>query len=309
MIDETIYRLLRNSDDYIKIFIIIWIKTREIYLDYNQNNNNSLHKKIESLHNFCHVIRKKCEKTNKMLKFSKILKFIEKECRNNRDKIDKIYNITSILKMFDLPKPLNEIIDTLGLSNPDESDFANVINDLFDEEVNIKEIVTDTKNDEGTLAELVNERISKLQDIPINDRKEVQIKKINKIKNFIDIEESSTDNKIIVNEKHKNNKIIEIINDDYDSKNNLKNNIKNNPITNENSKNDTVISNNEISFINAKESLNPRPNTQVKRDSIHLFFSNQDKNKKNEVITNSNLNNLKNGQKKIAIDLSSFGIK
>ena len=37
-------------------------------------------------------------------------------------------NITSIMRMFDLPKPVEELIDTIGLGSPEDNEFANVIN-------------------------------------------------------------------------------------------------------------------------------------------------------------------------------------
>jgi hypothetical protein len=270
MIDEAIHRLLKNSDDYIKIFIIIWIKTREIYLDYNKNNKISLHKRIESLSNFCSIIRKRCEKSGKLINLSKILKYIEIECKNNKDKIDKLYNITTLLKMFDLPKPISELIDTLGLANPEENDFANVINELFDDDINIKQIVEDSKNGEGTLIELVNgkcdkDKLNKLQDIPL--RNEVQSK------NLVVINKKISDNSIVENNESKQITKKENTNTDRSlQQKNIPNNQQNIP-------------------------------QQNKRDSIHQYFSN--KNIKNEIISS---NNIKNGQKKISIDLSAFGL-
>ena len=196
MIDEAIHNVLKNSDEYIKIFIIIWIKIREIYLDYNKNDKVSLHKRIDSLSNFCRVIRKRAEKTPKLASLSKFLKFIEMECKTNREKIDKLYNITALLKMFDLPKPVNDVIDSLGLNSGDDNEFANVINELFEEDINFKKL-EGTNNEEGTLFEYINKKYDKgfsdkdsdslkkfnqLQDIPIGTPK-IQEKQFTIIKN------------------------------------------------------------------------------------------------------------------------------
>lgn len=178
MIDEAIYRLLKNSDDYIKIFIIIWIKIREIYLDDSKNNKVTLHKRMQSLSNFCNVIRRRCEKTGKLTKLTKLLRYIENECKNNKEKIDKLHNITALLKMFDLPKPVSDLIDNLGLSNPVENDFADVINGLFEEDININDVIEETKVEEIKEENIPNKPDEKLEVSELQNKNIIIIPKI-----------------------------------------------------------------------------------------------------------------------------------
>ncbi len=160
MLNNFIVNFLKGSDEYAKILIIIWLKLRDIYLEEKSNEKVSLNKRVESLRKFCRTIRKRCQKANKLPKFSRFLKSIEVECQNSKEMLYKLSNITSIMRMFDIPKPIEDLIDTIGLGNPEDNEFANVINELFEENIELNKI-DEQQIEEGTLVNYVNRKYDK----------------------------------------------------------------------------------------------------------------------------------------------------
>ncbi len=188
MINDIMKMFLTKSEDYAKIFIVIWLKLREIYL-LDNNDKVSLNKKVESLSKFCRTIRKRCYKAKKLPNFSKFLKRIENECKNSKQIIEKLGSITMILKMFDLPKPIEKIIDSLGLVSNDDNEFANVINELFDENVELEKIEEqpDLQEQEGTLIDYINKKYDKNNPEKIIEERYVKVEKptITEIQNIV----------------------------------------------------------------------------------------------------------------------------
>jgi len=169
--------LLKSSDEYAKILIIVWMKLREIYLESDKKDKVSLNKRIDSLIKFCRTVRKRCERVRKLPKLSKYLRTIEYKFRDGKETIDKISGITAILRMLDLPKPVNNLIDSLGLGNMEDNEFANVINELFEENGALEQLqsIDDHNNEEGTLVDYINKKYNK------NIKKDIKIKKIETI--------------------------------------------------------------------------------------------------------------------------------
>lgn len=151
---------LKKSDEYAKILIIVWMKLREIYLESGKDDKVSLNKRVESLRKFCRTIRKRCEKARKLPKLIKFLAKIENECRNGKETIDKLSHVSAIMKMFDLPKPVTNLMDSLGLGNIEDNEFASVINELFEENIDLNKI-DDGNVEEGTLVDYINRKYDK----------------------------------------------------------------------------------------------------------------------------------------------------
>lgn len=168
MFNNLIGNFLKGSDEYAKILIIIWLKLRDIYLEQKSNEKVSLNKRVESLRKFCRTIRKRCQKANKLPKFSKFLKNIEVECQNSKEMLYKLSNITAIMRMFDIPKPIEDLIDTIGLGNPEDNEFANVINELFEENIELNKI-DEQQIEEGTLVNYVNKKYDKHTGINVKE--------------------------------------------------------------------------------------------------------------------------------------------
>lgn len=180
MFNQIMHSLLKNSDEYAKILIIVWMKLREIYLESSKNDNVSLNKRIQSLEKFCRTIRKRCDSAKKLPKLSRFLARIEHKCANGKETLEKLSSITTMLRMFDLPKPVNNLIDSLGLGSMEDNEFANVINELFeenDELHHLKEI--DDNNEEGTLVDYINRKYEKSHSKKL-EKKFVKVDKKNK---------------------------------------------------------------------------------------------------------------------------------
>lgn len=124
--------IIKNSDDYVKILIITWLKIRDLYLD-PKNKSVALNKKIEMLIKASKTIRKQCKKTRKGHSFYYILKFLENEFTSGKKFLTKISHLSLAAKMFELPKPVNQLIDDLGLNNIEDDEFAQAINSMLDD--------------------------------------------------------------------------------------------------------------------------------------------------------------------------------
>ena len=188
--------IFKNSEEYAKILIVIWLKLREIYLDANKNDGVSLDKRLESLARFCRTIRKKCVKLNKFPKFSNFLKSIEYECKDKKETINKLSHVSMILRMLDLPKPINDLMDTLGLGNMQDNEFANMVNELFEENNELKKVENE-QLEEGTLIDYINRKYDK-------NYSEKVIEK-NLEKKYIKIEKPVVDKPVIQNIKEVKN--------------------------------------------------------------------------------------------------------
>jgi len=124
--------IIKNSDDYVKILIITWLKIRDMYLD-PKNKSVALNKKIEMLIKASKTIRKQCKKTKKGHAFYYVLKFLENEFTSGKKFLTKISHLSLAAKMFELPKPVNQLIDELGLNNIEDDEFAQAINSMLDD--------------------------------------------------------------------------------------------------------------------------------------------------------------------------------
>lgn len=188
MFNESIKKIFKGSDEYAKIFIIIWLKLREICLEPSSKDPVSLNKRVESLRKFCRTIRKKCEKARKLPNLAGFLRKIEKECKNNKESIDKLSHVSVILRMLDLPKPLTDLMDSLGLGLMEDNEFANVINELFEENVELKKI-DDHQVEEGTLIDYINKKYDKNSDKLVEKNLEKKYIKVEKNQSLPKIEE------------------------------------------------------------------------------------------------------------------------
>jgi len=197
MFNESIKKIFKGSDEYAKIFIVIWLKLREICLEPSSKDPVSLNKRVESLRKFCRTIRKKCEKARKLPNLARFLRKIEKECKNNKESIDKLSHVSVILRMLDLPKPLTDIMDSLGLGLMEDNEFANVINELFEENVELDKI-DDQQVEEGTLIDYINKKYDKNSDKLVEknlEKKYIKVEKnLPKIEEIQEIEEKKTTN-------------------------------------------------------------------------------------------------------------------
>ena len=165
----TTKELFKYCDDYFKIFIIIWIKLREFYIE-SQNKNFSLPTTVKKTTNFLKNIRKQCTKIERFKKIVKYINFLEQELIESNKFIDKLQHIALMAQIFDLPEPINNLINNLGLNQIENNDFAKQINDLFE---NIDEIdkidlkkninIIDESIQEGTLVNFLKNK----QSIPV----------------------------------------------------------------------------------------------------------------------------------------------
>ena len=106
------------------------------------------------------TVRKGCEKSKKFPKFSSFLKSIEYECKDKKETLDKLSHVSMILRMLDLPKPINDLMDSFGLGSVGDNEFANMVNELFDENVEMKKMDSE-QVEEGTLIDYINRKYDK----------------------------------------------------------------------------------------------------------------------------------------------------
>lgn len=179
---KSLKNILQNSDDYAKILIVVWLKIRDIYLDpYDSSNSSipskiSLNTRLKKAQKFIKAIKKQCIKLNRCNKLINLLTYLEIELSQGRSFIEKLTQISTIAQMFDIPKPINDLIDILGLNQAEDNDFAKEINNMFDDidEIDLQKNLTkiDETLNEGTLANFIknkdkiidNDIISSLQD-------------------------------------------------------------------------------------------------------------------------------------------------
>ena len=183
---KTLQNLLQSSDDYAKIFTIVWIKLRDLYLDPYDSSISSIQSKIslatrvKKTVKFIRNVRKQCIKSNKLHNLARLLHYIEGELKEGNKFIEKIQQFSLLASMFDLPEPIKEIIETLGLNNAEDNEFANEINNLFDNiddeaiEKNLNNL-EETLN-EGTLANFLKNKDASIQESnKLLDKRDVKL--------------------------------------------------------------------------------------------------------------------------------------
>jgi len=164
---SSISELIKNSDDYFKIAVAVWLKLREIYFD--TTSKIPLNKKIEKFIKASKVIRKQCKNVGKAQKLAYILKMIEEELQSGKQMVEKLAKISTIVKIFDLPEPIMMLIDKLGLDNirDKDDDFADLINELFAGD----EIIKDNQElQEGTLVNFAKKKFVANEDDKLEQR-------------------------------------------------------------------------------------------------------------------------------------------
>jgi hypothetical protein len=175
--------LFSFCDDHLKIFILIWLKLREYYLE-SKNKQLSLPYIIKKTLNFLKKIRKQCKQINRFRKIAKFVYFLEIELGESDKFIEKLQHFAIFAEIFDLPEPFIDIIKSLGLNSGDDEEnnlFTKKINDLFKniDDIDLEKkvnIIEDTLQEEGTL---INFLKNKKQDNPNSKLEyEPKIKKI-----------------------------------------------------------------------------------------------------------------------------------
>jgi hypothetical protein len=153
--------LFSFCDDHFKIFIIIWLKLREYYLE-SKNKQISLPFIIKKTLNFLKKIRKQCTEIKRFRKIAKFVYFLEIELVESDKFIDKLQHFAILAEVFDLPEPITNILNNLGINSNDDNEnnlFTKKINDLFKDIDNIDKIglekkiniIDDSLQEEGTL--------------------------------------------------------------------------------------------------------------------------------------------------------------
>jgi len=125
--------LFSFCDDHFKIFIIVWLKLRELYIE-SLTRSISIPNIVKKSSDFLKKIRKQCQKIPRFKKISKFIYFLEIELENSDKFIDKLKHLALIAEIFELPEPIPLIIKQLGLNEEDNlenNNFSNKLNDLF----------------------------------------------------------------------------------------------------------------------------------------------------------------------------------
>lgn len=179
---KSLKNILQNSDDYAKIIIVVWLKIRDIYLDpYDSSISSipskiSLNTRLKKALKFIKAIKKQCIKLNRCNKLINLLTQIEIELNNGKSFVEKLTQLTTIAQMFDLPKPINNIIDIFGLNQAEDNDFAKEINNMFDniDDIDLQKNLTkiDETLNEGTLANFIKNKDKIIDDDIISSLKQ-----------------------------------------------------------------------------------------------------------------------------------------
>ena len=168
-------------DDHFKIFILIWLKLREYYLE-SLNKSISLPFIISKTSNFLKKIRKQCREIPRFKKISKFIYFLQIELAESERFIDKLQHLALIAEIFELPEPIHGIIKHLGLDESDDlenNDFSKKINNLFknidDIDLEKKINIIDDTIQEGTLINfLKNKEKNKEKNNPKNPMPQIK---------------------------------------------------------------------------------------------------------------------------------------
>lgn len=161
-------RLLKEGDDYAKIFILVWFKVRDLFLDPYDSSKSSIEKnislktRIKKTLKFIRSIKKQCSKINKFHNIINFLTFVENELISGKNFVEKLSQLSIIAQLFDLPQPINDLINILGLNNDESNKFSKEINDLFenidDEDIKSNLHSMEKSIDEGTLANFIKNK-------------------------------------------------------------------------------------------------------------------------------------------------------
>ena len=167
----------KNSDDYLKILLVTWLKIKDLYLD-PKNKSIPLNTRVDNFIKASKIIRKQCKKSHKARKYYHILKYLENEGKSSKEILSKVANLATVAKILDLPGPINQIIDDFGLNNIEENELAKALNDMFDnidekdlkpklDAIDEKLLIDKTEEtiQEGTLVNFIKNR-TKNQGIP-----------------------------------------------------------------------------------------------------------------------------------------------
>ena len=157
--------LFSFCDDHFKIFIIIWLKLRDFYLE-SKNKGISLPYVVKKTLNFLKKIRKQCTTIKRFRKIAKFVYFLEIELVESDKFIDKLQHFAIAAEIFDLPEPIKDIFKNIGINA--EKDFENnlfskKINDLFKniDDIDLEKkvnIIEDTIQEEGTLVNFLKNK-------------------------------------------------------------------------------------------------------------------------------------------------------
>lgn len=152
-------------DDHFKIFILIWLKLREFYLE-SKNKQLSLPFIIKKALNFLKKIRKQCREIRRFRKIAKFVYFLEIELAESDKFIEKLQHLAILAEVFDLPKPVTDILKNIGLNSEVDIEnnlFTKKINDLFKDidDIDLEKkvnIIDDTLQEEGTLVNFLKNK-------------------------------------------------------------------------------------------------------------------------------------------------------
>ena len=170
MNNKSLKKIIKSGDDYAKIIIFIWMKSRDLYLDpYNSSDsslksNISIKTRLKKTIKLIRSIRKQCAKLNKFDGLINLLTYLEIELNQGKNVLDKISQLSVIAQLFDLPESINNLINELGLNKMEDSNFVNEINNLFDnlDDNEIKQNMDSIEESiqEGTLANFLKSKDS-----------------------------------------------------------------------------------------------------------------------------------------------------
>lgn len=156
--------LFSFCDDHFKIFVLIWLKLREYYLE-STNKGITLPFVIKKTLNFLKKIRKQCTKIKRFRKIAKFVYFLEIELIESDNFIDKLQHFALAAEIFGLPEPILDILSNLGLNASDDENnlFTKKINDLFKniDDIDLEKkinIIEDTIQEEGTLVNFLKNK-------------------------------------------------------------------------------------------------------------------------------------------------------
>jgi GTPase SAR1 family protein len=157
--------LFSICDDHFKIFIIIWLKLRDFYLE-SKNKGISIPFVVKKTLNFLKKIRKQCTKIKRFRKIAKFVYFLEIELVESDKFIDKLQHFAILAEIFDLPEPIKDILKNIGLNAEEDFEnnlFSKKINDLFKniDDIDLEKkvnIIDDTIQEEGTLVNFLKNK-------------------------------------------------------------------------------------------------------------------------------------------------------
>lgn len=166
-------------DDHFKIFILIWLKLREYYLE-SKNKEMTLPFIIKKTLKFLKKIRKQCKNMKRFRKIAKFIYYIEIELIESENFIDKLQHFAIAAEIFDLPEPIKKIFNNLGLNSSDDIEnnlFTKKINDLFKDidEIDLEKkvnILDDNLQEEGTLINFLKNKKSNNSEIKLKPQNE-----------------------------------------------------------------------------------------------------------------------------------------